>query len=104
MPPVHLNELLFPDRDVGFGRRIAELSEPELVTFAQKVGVPDMAKFAADLKSPDLRALVNADLAEGTSLGLNSTPTFVINNQSIPGAQPLDIFVQVIDEALAKAK
>lgn len=29
MPPVHLNELLFPDRDVGFGRRIAELSEPE---------------------------------------------------------------------------
>ena len=29
MPPLHLNELLFPDRDVGFGRRIAELSEPE---------------------------------------------------------------------------
>ncbi|MEJ7638668.1 MAG: hypothetical protein WKF75_12010 [Singulisphaera sp.] len=29
MPPVHLNELLFPDRDVGFGRLIAELSEPE---------------------------------------------------------------------------
>lgn len=82
----------------------AELSEPELVTFAQKVGVPDMAQFAADLKSPELRALVNADLAKGTSLGLNSTPTFVINNQSIPGAQPLDIFVQVIDEALAKAK
>ncbi|POH60132.1 DsbA family protein [Arthrobacter glacialis] len=82
----------------------AELSEPELLKFAQEVGVPDMAKFTADTKSPELRALVNADLAEGTSLGLNSTPTFVINNQSIPGAQPLDIFVQVIDEALAKAK
>lgn len=82
----------------------AELSEPELLKLAEKAGVPDMAKFAADLKSPDLRALVNADLAEGTQLGLNSTPTFVINNQSIPGAQPLDVFVQVIDEALAKAK
>ncbi|MHA7306051.1 DsbA family protein [Arthrobacter sp. TMN-49] len=81
-----------------------ELSEPELLKLAEKAGVPDMAKFAADLKSPDLRALVNADLAEGTQLGLNSTPTFVINNQSIPGAQPLDVFVQVIDEALAKAK
>ena len=29
MPPVHLNDLLFSDRDVGFGRRIAGLSEPE---------------------------------------------------------------------------
>ena len=29
MPLVHLTDLLFPDRDVGFGRRIAELSEPE---------------------------------------------------------------------------
>lgn len=82
----------------------AELSDPELLAFAKKVGVPDMAKFAADFKGPELRALVNADLAEGTALGLNSTPTFVINNQSIPGAQPLDVFVQVIDEALAKAK
>ena len=52
----------------------AELSEPELLAFAQTVGVPDMAKFAADLKSPDVRALVNADLAEGTSAGIEQHP------------------------------
>ena len=83
-------------------RSKAELSEPELTAFAQQVGVPDMAKFATDMKSPALIALVQADLQEGTSLGLNSTPTFVINNQSIPGAQPMEIFSQVIDEALAQ--
>lgn len=82
----------------------AKLSEPELKKFAQVVGVPDLAKFQADLKSPELLALVRADLAEGTSLGINSTPTFVINNRSIPGAQPLEVFVQVIDEALAQAR
>lgn len=83
-------------------RSKAELSEPELLAFAKTVGVPDMAKFASDLKSPALMALVQADLKEGTSLGLNSTPTFVINNQAIPGAQPMEIFSQVIDEALAQ--
>lgn len=82
----------------------ADLLEPELMAFAQKAGVPDMAKFAADLKSPELLARVKSDLAEGTGLGLNSTPTFVIGNQSIPGAQPIEVFTQIIDEALAKAK
>lgn len=82
----------------------AELSESELLAFAKQVGMTDMAKFSADMKSPELMSLVQADLAEGTRLGLNSTPTFVINNQSIPGAQPLEVFSQVIDEALAKAK
>lgn len=82
----------------------AELTEPVLVKFAEQVGMPDLAKFTADLKSAELQALVKADLAEGTALGLNSTPTFVINNQAIPGAQPLEVFIQVIDEALAQAK
>ena len=82
----------------------AELSEAELLKFAQKAGVPDLAKFSADSKSPELLALVKADLSEGTALGLNSTPTFVINNEAIPGAQPMEVFSEVIDAALAKAK
>ncbi len=82
----------------------AELSEAELLKFAEQAGVPDMKKFAADMKSPKLLALVKADVAEATALGLNSTPTFVINNQAIPGAQPLEVFTQIIDGELAKVK
>ncbi len=82
----------------------AELNDQELLALAGRVGIPDMAKFTTDMKSPELLALVKADLAEGTGLGLNSTPTFVINNQAIPGAQPMEIFTQVIEEALAKVK
>lgn len=82
----------------------AELNEKELPEFARQAGIPDLAKFQIDMKSPELMALVRADLAEGTGLGLNSTPTFVINNQAIPGARPTEIFTRVIDEALAGAK
>lgn len=82
----------------------AELNDAELLGLAEKTGIPDLAKFSADMKRPELLAQVKADLAEGTGLGLNSTPTFIINNQAIPGAQPLEIFTQVIDEALAQAK
>ncbi len=82
----------------------ADLSEKALLAFAQQIGVPDMAKFALDMNSPELTSKVQADLSEGTQLGLNSTPTFVINNEAIPGAQPMEIFSQVIDAALAQAK
>ncbi len=82
----------------------AELTEEKLLDFAGEAGIPDMEKFQTDMNSPELLELVRADLAEGTGLGLNSTPTFVINNQAIPGAQPMEIFTQVIDEALAQAK
>ncbi|WP_207346143.1 thioredoxin domain-containing protein [Arthrobacter sp. E3] len=82
----------------------ADLSEQALLGFAQQIGIPDLAKFTVDMKSPELTAKVQADLSEGTQLGLNSTPTFVINNEAIPGAQPMEIFSQVIDAALAQAK
>ena len=85
-------------------RAKAELSDAELLAFAKDVGIPDMALFTVDMKSADLLALVKADLAEGTGLGLSSTPTFVINNQAIPGAQPVNVFTEVIDAALAKVK
>ncbi|MBP2411726.1 protein-disulfide isomerase [Arthrobacter stackebrandtii] len=82
----------------------ADLSEAVLVKFAEQVGVPDMDKFKADLQSQELLERVHTDMRQGTGLGLNSTPTFVINNQAIPGAQPMEVFSQVIDEALAQVK
>ncbi|WP_104089198.1 DsbA family protein [Arthrobacter sp. GMC3] len=82
----------------------AALSEPDLLKIAEQIGVPDMATFAKDLQSPELAARVQQDLREGMQLGMNSTPVFVINDQPIAGAQPLDVFRSTIDAALAKAK
>ena len=40
------------------------------------------------------------DLAEGTKLGVDGTPTFFINGTALVGAQPLDAFTAIIDKAL----
>ena len=48
-------------------------------------------------------AQIAADMAEGTRVGANGTPTFFINGRQLVGAQPIDAFKQVIDEELKKA-
>jgi len=49
-------------------------------------------------------AIVKANMTEAESLGLNSTPSFVINGRPVIGALELAQFKQVVDEALATAK
>jgi protein-disulfide isomerase len=44
---------------------------------------------------------VQADFNYATNLGINSTPTFFLNGIPIVGAQPYDIFKQVVDKELA---
>lgn len=39
---------------------------------------------------------VNADLAEGQRLGINGTPGFFVNGYPVSGAQPIEVFQQVI--------
>jgi protein-disulfide isomerase len=47
------------------------------------------------------QAAIKADSDFALNLGVSSTPTFFINGLAIVGAQPLDIFKQVIDKELA---
>ena len=44
------------------------------------------------------------DIEEGTRAGVTGTPAFFINGRLISGAQPLEQFVQIIDEELARAR
>ncbi len=45
-------------------------------------------------------AQVQADMAEASVLGVNSTPTFFVNGQRISGAQPIESFRALVDQAL----
>jgi predicted DsbA family dithiol-disulfide isomerase len=62
-----------------------------------------MARFESDLTSPALLARVRADSNEAYSIGATGTPLFLVNGTPISGAQPVDVFRQVIDSELAKA-
>lgn len=68
-------------------------------TFAEDLGL-DMAKYDADVKSPEVTARVQKDIDDGTKLGVSGTPTFFLNGKQIMPASGEE-FTQAIDEALA---
>lgn len=79
-------------------------STPEdLQAIARETGV-DVPKFEECLASGRTRAAIEADVAEGTRLGLTGTPSFLINGRLLPGAQPMEKFVEIIDQELARRR
>ncbi|UNO39845.1 thioredoxin domain-containing protein [Streptomyces sp. MST-110588] len=93
-----LHEALF-----ARSRKGEELSEDGLVGLARESGVPDIDKFRADLKSPAAQAAVGKDQEEGYQLGVQSTPSFLVNGRPIAGAQSAEVFAQAVREAEARA-
>lgn len=79
-----------------------EIKEADLLAFAKKAGVPDLAKFTKDSKSTAVREAVAKDSTEARSLGINGTPFFVVNTTPLSGAQPAEVFAQVIESSGGK--
>jgi protein-disulfide isomerase len=68
--------------------------------YAQDIGL-EMTTFEACITERKYKDAVQADSDFAVNLGVQSTPTFFINGLAIVGAQPLDVFKQVIDKELA---
>lgn len=81
----------------------SDLTDDALIGFARQVGVPDVDRFAKQMRGNDFDAAINADVEQGSSIGVPSTPAFVINGVPILGAQPTDVFVAAINEAAGRA-
>jgi protein-disulfide isomerase len=76
-----------------------KLSDADLVKYAQDVGL-DVNKFNSDRAGEQVKALVDADIAEGNSRNVDSTPTIFINNKRIvflTGEDPETKLRQVLD-------
>ncbi|MFF4601361.1 DsbA family protein [Streptomyces sp. NPDC001339] len=80
------------------------LAEDKLVEMARASGVPDIEKFRTDLKSADAEQALKKDQEEGYQLGVQSTPSFLVNGRPVMGAQATGVFTQAIEDAAAKAK
>lgn len=57
--------------------------------------------FQACLESGKFDDFIQEDMDFSLNLGVRSTPTFFINGIAVVGAQPIDVFKQVIDQELA---
>ena len=76
------------------------LGNSTYIQYAQDLGL-NMTTFEACLTDHKYQQAIQADSDFALNLGIRSTPTFFINGLAVVGAQPLDVFKQVIDKELA---
>lgn len=70
--------------------------------YAKEVGL-DVAEFDEDLlPEDDSKERVEKDYQSGVALGVNSTPTFILNGVVLKNPQNLDEFKKLIDAELKK--
>lgn len=73
-----------------------------LADVAAGVGL-DRRQILTDMASEEVAAAVERDFQEGQSIGVTGTPAFLVNGRPVMGAQPTEVFVQTIEDALAEA-
>lgn len=80
----------------------ADIGDTEmLVALGAKAGL-DEAVARSALDSAELDAAIDADIREGAAIGVRGVPFFVLNNAyGVSGAQPPEVFTQVLERALA---
>lgn len=81
----------------------SESSNPQdlFIKYAGALGL-NIEQFKTDLNSKALEEKINADTTAGLSLGINATPTFLLNGEKIQPAS-LQEFKDLLDKALVSA-
>jgi protein-disulfide isomerase len=79
----------------------SKLERPALLEYAHNLKL-DEKRFDSCLASGKFQADIQRDLQEGTQAGVSGTPGFFINGVPLSGAQPMEAFVRVIEEELAR--
>jgi protein-disulfide isomerase len=78
----------------------ASLSTETYERYARELGL-DVSRFQRDMASPKLKARVEEDAKLAQKLGVNGTPTFVVNGERVVGANALRA---AVERQLAVAK
>lgn len=73
--------------------------EGELDSLARQAGV-DVERFRACLDADTYSDDVGQDRQRGLDQGVRGTPTFFVNGEQVVGAQPIEVFAQLIDREL----
>lgn len=94
-----MHDLLYENQD-----QWSQSSNPTSTfeSFAEQLGL-NMDQFKSDVISAKTLAVINADQKSGQALGVESTPTFVINGKKLDkNPTSLEEFKKLIDEEIAK--
>jgi protein-disulfide isomerase len=83
------------------GENQGAYSDKRLIAMAESVGL-DMTAFKKCFNSNQFKSDIQADLAKGTQLGVNSTPSVFVNGALVDSPDPTSI-QQAIEAALASS-
>ena len=73
-----------------------ELGDEQLLGYAKQLGL-DMDRFKTDLASSEVQAQIDADKEAGIRLGVDSTPTIIVNGRRF-GESPRTLLVYLKEE------
>ena len=82
---------------------LTKLTNESLNEIAADIGL-NVSTFQRCLSSESSAAAIRSDVREASRLGINSTPSFVINGRVIRGAADLGVFTSIIDRELSSAR
>jgi len=89
------HDLLYDSQSSGY-------SDENLIALSRKAGL-DTQQFENDYENARYEKAVRADFEKGLDLGVNGTPTFLINGKMLVGLQPVGVFEDAIEEARREA-
>jgi protein-disulfide isomerase len=90
------HDLLYQNQSSGF-------SDENLRALAEKADL-DVKRFERDYENGSLAELVQKDFKQGQRMGVNGTPTFLINDRVLVGLQPVGVFEKAIGDARREAE
>ena len=90
------HDLLYQNQSSGF-------SDENLRALAEKADL-DVKRFERDYENGSLAELVQKDFKQGQTMGVNGTPTFLINDRVLVGLQPVGVFEKAIEDARREAE
>lgn len=79
------------------------VTEASVMKTAASVGI-DVEQLQKDMEAPELDEMLSRNRQLAEMLGISGTPAFVIGDQLIPGAAPIDQFKAVIEEVRTDCK
>jgi protein-disulfide isomerase len=91
------HQLVFHNQE---GENGGAFSLDRLADMAELVGL-DRAAFVAEMEDPAHLAAVNAELEEGRQLGVNSTPSLIVNGEIMRGVPTWEALSEQIEAAAA---
>jgi protein-disulfide isomerase len=76
-------------------------AKEDFVNYAQKLGL-DAKRFISDLDSKEVKEKVDSDQKSGERLGVNSTPTFLLNGEEIQNPRSYEEFKNLLQNVITQ--